>query len=425
MTNDFKTYILIGAGLILIIFFMIFAGILPGIKPSSPPAVSLEFWGVEDDNAVWRDLIDGLKQDYPYISVTYRRFDRESYESTLINRLAEGTGPDVFFLKNSWVQEDKDKILPLPAKLFDYTARDFRNEFVDVASADMITDSGAILGFPLFVDTLALFYNKDIFNSSGVASPPTTWDELLLVSDKVTKRDEKGMVTRGGLALGNARNTENYFEIISILILQNGDSIVGSDGRSIVLEEKAKDAVEFYRTFANIVSPNFSGNLGSKSSLDALADGSVAMAIGFSQDLKRVRAKNPHISLGIAPLPQVASSPAKNYGSYYFPVVSKLSKNPKAAWDFLFYMSSRGTAKKYLELTSRPASRRDLIQAGSPTDDLDVFYRQSLSAKSWPVPDEASTMRIFRDMIESSGFNETSVNQAVNRAREQLRLLLP
>ena len=409
----------------MIIFFMIFAGILPGIKPASPEKVTLEFWGVEDDNAVWRDLIDGLKQDYPHISVIYRRFDKESYEGTLINRLAEGTGPDVFFLKNSWVSEDKDKISPLPEEVFDYTARDFRNEFVDVASSDMLTGSGAILGLPLFVDTLALFYNKDIFNSSGVASPPTTWEELLLVSDKVTKRDEKGMVTRGGLALGNARNIENYFEIISILILQNGDPIVGSDGKSIVLEEKAKDAIEFYRTFANAASPNFSGLIASKSSFDALADGSVSMAIGFSQDLRRIRAKNPHINLGIAPLPQVAPSPAKNYGSYYFPVVSKLSKNPKAAWDFLFYVSSRDTAKKYLGLTNRPAARRDLIQAGSPTDDLDVFYRQALSAKSWPVPDEASAMRIFRDMIESAGFNESSVNQAVNRAREQLRLLLP
>lgn len=423
--NNIQTYILIGAGLLLIIFFMIFAGILPGTKPAAPPKVTLEFWGVEDDDAVWRDILDGLKTDYPHISVTYRRFDAESYEGTLINRLAEGTGPDVFFLKNSWVIKHKDKIHPLPQKDFDYTARDFRREFADIAASDMLGAGDEILGLPLFIDTLALFYNKDIFNSSGVASPPATWKELLSVSDKVTKRDDKGMVIRGGLALGNARNVENYFEIISILILQNGDSIVGSDGKSIVLEERAKDAVEFYRSFANIASPNFSGNLGAKSSLDALADGSVAMAIGFSRDLRRIRAKNPHINLGIAPLPQVADSPVKNYGSYYFPIVSKLSKNQKAAWDFLFYVSSHDTAKKYLGLINRSASRRDLIAEGSPTDELDVFYAQSLSAKSWPILDEASARRIFRDMIESAGFNETSINQAVNRAREQLRLLLP
>ncbi|HEY4525826.1 MAG TPA: extracellular solute-binding protein, partial [Candidatus Paceibacterota bacterium] len=349
------------------------------------------------------------------------------HENVLINRLAEGSGPDVFFLKNSWVAKHKDKIFPLSEKGLKYGARDFRHEFVDIAAGDMLTAQGEILGLPLYVDTLALFYNKDIFNSSGVAAPPLTWEELLVVSAKVTRRDAQGKVTRGGLALGTTRNTENFFEILSALILQNGDPIIRKDaGRQISLEERAEEALKFYVSFANVSAPNYSGGLVAKSSLDALADGSVAMTIGFARDVKRVLARNPHLDLGIAPLPQVKDAPVMSYGSYYFPVVSRLSHDPASAWQLLFYVTSRDSVKKYLEATEKPAARRDLISLGAPTDELDVFYRQALVAKNWPVPEEASALRIFRDMIDAaSSFTESSANQAVNRAKEQLRLLLP
>ncbi len=423
--NNLQYYILIGGGLVIIIFFMIFAGILPGRNSSAPANVTLEFWGVEDDNAIWRDTGEDLKKKYPHIAVNYQRFDRESYEETLINRLAEGKGPDVFFLKNSWVIKHRDKIFPLPQQTFGYTTRDFRREFADVAGEDIITKEGQILGLPLYIDTLAVFYNKDIFNTAGVASFPQTWDELLETVKKVTRKDTEGRIVRGGLALGGARNIEQFFEILSAVILQDGDLIIDNAYPKVNLEERSKEAVQFYLSFANPLSQNFSGNLGSKNSLDALADGSVAMAIGFSQDINRIRAKNPHLNLGIAPLPQVKDATDKNYGSYYFPAVSKLSRNPEAAWQFLFYIASRDASGKYLEKTNRPAARRDLVATGAPTDELDVFYRQSLTAQSWPIPDENSAKRIFRDMIESAGSRSSSVEQAVNRAEEQLRLLLP
>src|SRR5690606_13391539 len=38
---------------------------------------------------------------------------------------------------------------------------------------------GKLFGVPKYTDTIALFYNKDLFAKAGIAEPPTTWDELL------------------------------------------------------------------------------------------------------------------------------------------------------------------------------------------------------------------------------------------------------
>ena len=172
-----RQLIVIGSigGVVLILLLIVF-GILPGLRSARPVPVSLEFWGFGDDVEVWREIILSFHEKLPHIEVTYHRFPEETYEETLVNRLAAGTGPDVFMLKNSWVTKHKDKIYPMPPGT-EYSVREFQQNFVDVASQDLLTQDGQILGMPIFVDTLALFYNKDLLNAAGIASPPKDWDE--------------------------------------------------------------------------------------------------------------------------------------------------------------------------------------------------------------------------------------------------------
>jgi len=165
-------YIAIGVGVVIVAFLFIFAGFLPGKKPPAPDPVTLEFWGFEDETDVWRGIIQKFQEENRHITVNYQKFDATSYENILVNRIAEARGPDIFMLKNSWITKHRDKIVPLPQDVFQYSTLNFKNVFVDEAVDELITPEGEIRGLPLFMDTLALFYSKDIFNAETIAEPP-------------------------------------------------------------------------------------------------------------------------------------------------------------------------------------------------------------------------------------------------------------
>lgn len=421
-----QLFIFIAIGAFVLGLILVFAGILPGRKTGTPEKAALEFWSIQDDEEAWRDVIAEFQKQFPYLTVSYRRFDENSYEDLLINRLAEGKGPDIFILKNSWVAKHQDKIFPLPQEILRFSALDFQKIFVEAAYDDLVSVKNEILGLPLFIDTPALFYNKDIFNSSGLSQPPKTWEETIAASRRLTKKTQLGEISKPGLAFGTIANTEHFFEIINSLILQRGEAVIGKKTKEIGLGPKAAEAFDFYQSFSDPASSNFSWNARFPQSLDDFAQENSSMAFGFASDLKRLRAKNPHLAFGVSSFPQPEDARLKAvYADYFFPTVSKSSKNIEAAWQFVYFITSRNQAQKYLEKTGRPAARRDLVAGAPLIPELDAFWKQSLIAKSWPVPDEKAVKRVFQDAMESVITKSATSDQAAGKLREQLRLLLP
>ena len=411
-------------GLLIVILILALVGVgrkEPELQPSA-----LEMWGIEDDEIVWHQVIEEFRKEYPHISVSYRRFPSDSYEETLVNRLAEGKGPDIFMLRNSWLARHRDKIFPLPAQSNPLPASEFKRAFADEPATTLLGAKGELFGLPIFIDSLALFYNKDIFDRVGIAQPPRTWEETADLTQHLTQRSAAGDIIRSGLALGSGKNIDHAFEILSALILQRGEAIVKADGRSVELGRGAEEALAFYTSFADSGSKNFSWSSRLPKSLDAFAGGQTVMAIGFASDIARVNAKNPHLNFGVAPLPQpVGSQPSRTFAYYFFPAVSRLSKNPSPAWQFIFWVSGAQGAKAYQQASGRPPARRDLITAGGKTEADQVFFKQALASRSWPVPDEEAARRIFETALDSLASRAITPEQAISQISQQLSRLLP
>lgn len=418
-----------GLAIILLIF-----GFLFGRGGEEIGAASLEFWGFEDDNGAWSDIFSAYKKKYIGSSVRYTPWPDTTYEDTIINRLAAGQGPDIFMLKNTGVVKHADKIVQFPQEYFKFFAKDFKRTFADIAADDLMagpqnaflrSDSEQIIGFPLYVDALALLYHKDLFNSSGVSTPPETWDDVIEASRRVTKLSFGGGLERSGAALGAYANVERAFEILSSLLMQQGSSIIDRRTKTIELGG-ASNVIQFYTSFADQTRQNYSWSGRMPNSFEALAHGDAAMTFGTASDMQRILAKNPHLRLGVALLPQRKGSAVPvTQGEYAVLVVSRLSKNPLAAWRFIFYATGAEESKKYLTKTGRAPARRDLIAQGTPSEELDVFYRSALIAKGWPVPDERRTKLIFQDAVESVLSGAQDPSRAAQNLTQQLQLLLP
>ncbi len=153
--------------------------------------------------------------------------------------------------------------------------------------------------------------------------------------------------------------------------------------------------------------------------------GKTAMMINYSHHIDTIRAKSPYLNFGIAPVPQIKGREFDiNYSNYWGLTVSKNAKYPEEAWKFLLYISRSDNLKKYLEKAKRPTPRRDLIEWQRENPDLGVFANQALSARSWYQADNQAIETIFANMVESVVLGAETIEQALEKAADQITILM-
>ncbi|MCX6796249.1 MAG: extracellular solute-binding protein [Candidatus Falkowbacteria bacterium] len=468
----------------IIILFLLLSFITSGCQITKNPdqatvnlmqPISLNVWGVWDESDNFTGFIKSYKATYPFVDIQYRRFRYDEYEKELINAFATDRGPDIFAVHNTWIREyaTKGMIAPLPEKISmarltvtgtvkkdvvtqkevktSLTTRDIKSKFIDVVYHDVVVkekDSATnkttekIYGLPLYVDTLAMFYNKDLFNNAGITSPPLYWDESFQqYVKKLTKQDNKGQIIQSGVALGGSNNIERSSDILSALMMQDGaemtDSAYHATFNSVPAGEKREvspgaEALRFYTDFANPAKEVYCWNGQLPNSLDLFAQGKLAMLFGYSYMLPTIKANGPKVNFAISFLPQIQNRPATNYANYWaYAVSQKILTNPEnlkkgqtyakqkqdVAWDFVQYIANESQVKNYLEKTKRPTALRSLIDKQKEDENINIFADQLLTAKSWYQGlDPNSAEAFFKEMIDNVVLGKTSLEDAIGKA---------
>ncbi|MDO8600590.1 MAG: extracellular solute-binding protein [bacterium] len=424
------------AGLV-VLGFLLFSGVVPGVREGPIQKTTIEFWTPEDDADAWDAVLEAYEGSGSNISVNVVQKNPATYHAELLDALAAGRGPDVFFLYDQDTLRFSDKITPLPQSTFGFGPLELRNNFTDFAAEVLVQGvDQKIVGLPLWLDTLALFYNRDIFNSANIPAPPATWDEFSDVAPRLTQISTTRSIIRGGAAIGGSLNVERAVDILSALMLQSGAKIVDAEtletdlGESISLDgarmNPSEQALNFYTSFAMPAKRTYSWAQTMPNAFDAFASSRVAMAFGYSNDIPRIRVRNPNINMSVAPLPQTSVEAVRaNYGTLGFLSVSRISKDASAAWHFILFATSREGASLHLQFSGKPPARRDLVTVRAPTTDLQVFYNQSLSARGWLKPDAARVTSIFNEMIENVLVGKFQPSASAEQAGGRLQQLLP
>ncbi|MBI2003564.1 MAG: extracellular solute-binding protein [Parcubacteria group bacterium] len=425
-----KLYIIAGVLIVavfVLLFFLVFGGFETKVE-----RVELEFWGVFDQPAAFNEAIRIFRQANPNVNIRYVPFSFEEYEKAVIDALASGRGPDIWFIQNTWLPKHKDKLSSLPQddKELNYKLFNFRQDFVDAAEADLV-DNGQIYALPLYVDTLALYYNKNLFNSAGIARPPANWDDFNEAVKTLTKFDSKGNITTSGAAIGTARNINRSTDILMLLLLQSGSQMIDRTRNEATFAAPAgfqrvgETALEYYTDFANPAKSVYTWNDSQFYSIDAFTTERTAMMFNYSHHIPTIRSKAPRLNFDVALMPQPKNSSVRvDYANYFAPAVSAASKNKDAAWKFLLYLSSREGALSYLRETLRPSARRDLIDFQKTDPDLGVYAQQALTARGWYQVDSGAIEKIFADMIEDVVFRRATVLEAIGTAEDKVTVLM-
>jgi len=472
-----KKIIQIAVILGIIICFFVVAIFVFGTKEKKSESYSmkLDVWGVFDNSNDYNSIFSEYEELNPHIdNIAYKKFTIDRYREDLLNALAADKGPDIFMIKNTWLPDFKDKIVAVSPQII--TEKEFGENFVEVVSHDA-KDEHDIYAVPLFVDSLALYYNKDIFNSVGIISPPTTWEELSEDVKLITRYDdESNEIIQSGIALGTAKNVNSATDILTVLMMQGGaemsnngmanfNRMVAVDNQSI---SPAERALRYYTQFGKITNSRlYTWNDNQHYSIDAFAEGQTAMMINYSWHRNTLKLKNEKLNFAIAPLPQNKATKKKtyklNYANYWMFVVAKDKDLSNAnlqedkiettnkmriheAWQFLKtitfpvqngvtlidavdgsvrkYDSNIDYTEEYLKLTKKPAARLDLIEKQKEDVELAPFAMGNLIARSWYHPNADAVERVLGDMITKVNTEAVSINDILDLAVQRINKLM-
>ncbi len=429
-----RTHIIIVGSVIFVILLLvgIFTGILPGTRTATekPPDVTLTVWGLENRSAML-DVLGGYEVLRKNVRASYEQIDPQTYERDIMNALASGTGPDIIMFRNTWLPKHYNKVVPLKETPQMNLAM-LKQIFPSVIEQDFVA-SGKIYALPLYIDTLATFYNQDTFDKNGIALTPKDWLELQNLIPKLRQKDASGRILKPAVAIGGSAATiDNASDILTLLMLQAGAKMTddyftqATFSANVQGETPGLDALNFYTKFADQNSIYHTWNDSMESSLDSFAKGDTSVIFAYSSEREAIKNKNPFLNFKIAPMPQpTGAEKAVNYPDYWGLAVTNNSKNPDWAWDAILYLTANdAAAEKYLTTIQRPPALRSLIQKYTDHSELGVFAKQALSARSWPQIDKPAMQNIFSQLISAVISQALEPKEALFQAERQITDLI-
>ncbi len=419
-----RQLIILGAGVALVVVVFVFIFLNMRAKPNAAAAVKLKVWGTEDAGA-FAPIADG----YPYATVSYTQIDPSNYHDELLAALAAGTGPDVFEIKNRELPRWLSVITPLPAAYAQsFGPLQLANAFPDVVAQDFVS-GGQIYGLPLSIDTLVMVYNKDLFNSAGIAIPPATWDEFDSDIAQLRKVNSSGQITEAAAAIGGSTaSIPNAPDLVALLMLQNGTQMTDSANTSAQFASDGSTgqaAFNFYLQFANAASPYYTWNDAMGDAFASFVAGKTAIVFAYQSDLAAIRAKAPFLAIGIAAMPQpTGASIAVNYPNYDGFVAAKAGQTA-AAWNFILYLTTSDAVEKmYVTATGKPPALRAEIANDMNDPNLSVFAAQALTAKSWYEADDTQIDGIMNAAIQNVLDGNEDSTKALSEAQAAVSALM-
>jgi len=167
---------------------LVFSGAIPLGKNVAPGSLgTVVLWGTVKSGTM-APILEEFNNANPTFVVKYVEKSAESLDQDLLEALAEGTGPDMFFLPDDLAFHYANKIFTIPYG--SYPLATFKNNFAGAGEV-FLTGKG-ILAFPLSIDPLMMYYNRSMLDAGGIVYPPATWDDLVSLAPKLTKRDDGG-----------------------------------------------------------------------------------------------------------------------------------------------------------------------------------------------------------------------------------------
>jgi multiple sugar transport system substrate-binding protein len=335
---------------------------------SSAFAVEIQYWQYVFDARVkaMDQLIANFEKANPDIKVTQTTFPYADYQTKVAAAVTAGQGPDVVQFYYGWLDNFKTGklIQPLPKDAF--PAADIEKEYFPIISA--MKSDGEYWGLPTAVRSLALFYNKKIFQDAGLDpnKPPATLDELVADAVKTAQHDASGNITSEGLAVDMGAQDHQWWR--EVLVRQFGGAPYNDDYSKVTYDDDhGLAALKWYTDLTKVHKVGQSGFMDEAQA--AFKGGRAAMVIDGSFRLGSF-AGIKDFEWGVAELPEKDGIKG-NYVSYWVNGIAANTSGEKlaAAEKFLTYITSPEAMQIWLKVVGELPAKPELALTDENTKD--------------------------------------------------------
>ncbi len=397
-------------------------------QPTADQPITLSIWRPASPNDAWPEALSNYLSESGLtdtVKIEYKTLPAATYESTVIEAIANKRGPDIFTIPNDSLHEHGKKLVAAPATVV--TADQIKKSYVPVVYNQVVYKNN-VYGLPEAMQPLSVIINPALFAAQDIDTElPLSWKGFVRLAKKLTIIKD-GKMVQSGLAMGTGSDVLDSPDIISLMMLQNRTTMTTADhGQATFHLPKSNDlklfpgnqALQYYTDFANAKSSHYTYDpavIGP--AIKAFVQGKVAMLIGYPDLVSYFSQTKSSLETQVKSVPQLWSidfptakdrtpslSEPVEYVRYNIDVVSEQSANTKFAWQFLagFDHSALPTGDD-----------------GSPFIANSDWFENRLApqfARAWFVggqPDKTS--QTFRDMADAISKKGQSVSQAINAA---------
>ena len=320
---------------------------LPAIA-QAPKKITFLTWNIIDTAEIINGWIKRFTKDRPGVEVEWQDKKGPELPTFYQTQLAAGTPPDIINTQGALGLEYASQ-----GALLDLTPRfkadaDYVKRFDPNYLANWVLEDANFM-VPFYISKTILFWNKLMFQKAGLSGPPQSFDDILNFADKMRSADASGFLTL------------NFDWLYWPLFAMNGIDLLAKDlktptfntAKAIeVVDRLAKatesGAVNKIAWTGRWVEPN-----------GAFAAGNVGMLHAHAPAYFYVKGQGKWVSpetLGVAHAPGNLATP-NSHGLG----ISKGSKNPDLAWDFIKFITDEPQIGEFARL-------RKLVTGNMPFD---------------------------------------------------------
>jgi len=316
----------------------------------TPKKISFLTWNLVHLEAQIKGWIQGFTASRPGVEVEW--IDKKGPEVPVYyaTQLAAGTPPDIIDIQGALGLEyaaqgalaDLTPPLVAEAAIEGRYDQDYLSNWVFEGKNYMV---------PYYVSKTLLFWNKTRFKEAGLDKPPANFDEILAAADKIKGGEKTGMLTL------------NFDWLYWPLMMMNGVDLLSKDLKTPTFKTaKAEEVVSRLAaaTKSGAINPiSWTGRWVEPN--EAFATGNVGMLQAHAPAFFWIKGKGPWINgetMGAAQMPGNWATP-NSHGLG----ISKGSKQPELAWDFVKYLTDSDVALQFSRVASVLTGNKAVDQA--------------------------------------------------------------
>ncbi|GEK57749.1 hypothetical protein CHL76_01455 [Marinococcus halophilus] len=201
-----------------------------GYSPEAPSAATSDYIS---------ENIESFEKEHPdmNIQLSLQSSNIDEAMARLLEQANTGRAPDMAAIDGYMLDRYKEYLQPLD-ELMEERGLD-PDDYLPFAEKVLRGDDGKIYGLYMSTDTRMLYYNKEV-----IEEPPSTWEEVIEVSNEVQKEGYEGLVLPLGIGEGTSVTS------LWPLFWSQGGKLVDKEGNPVFGKGENREAM--IRTFETL-----------------------------------------------------------------------------------------------------------------------------------------------------------------------------